>query len=184
MHFKKAPHWVYNCRAVALPSYPVGYPFDCRVKSTVYYHTVSYSIFIRVADSLFLLAQCTVLSLLFLLGGYTNVEPAVIRTVTPLNSTSAGSSSPETAVSFTLSPDSYFNDNPAPYVAGMLTLSLAGAGSFPMHPSYSWFLFSLPAIWLVANLGWAQPRERFLHIALLHTLLLIQARVYIYEPPL
>ena len=126
------------------------------------------------------LVQCIVLALLLLLGGYTTVEPAVIRTVTvtpaPLNSTSAGLSSPDAVVSFSLSPSSYVNDNPAPYMAGMLTLSFAGAGSYPMHPRYSWFFFSLPAIWLIANLGWQQPRERFLQIALLHTLLLIQVR--------
>ena len=120
------------------------------------------------------LVRCVVLSLLFLLGGFATVEPAVARIVTPLNSTSTGASTPDTVVSFAVRTDSYFNDNPAPYMAGMLILSLAGAGSFPMFPIYSWLLLSLPAIWLVANLCWQQPRERFLHIALLHTLLLIQ----------
>ena len=35
--------------------------------------------------------------------------------------------------------------------------------------------FLIPLVWLVANAAWQQPLARFLKVALLHTLLLIQA---------
>ena len=104
-------------------------------------------------------------SMCFLLGGYTTLTPAE-------DAAASGAQLPGGRGADNV----YSDESPGPFVLGLAAVSLAGAGAYPMLPRFSFYLYCIPVFWLVANLAWAQPRNRFIEVALLHTLLLIQVR--------
>ena len=130
-------------------------------------------------------AHIVLTSLCFFLGGYTTLLPtsqaefAAAAAATTLNATAALASFPGAswASSVYLLGDNTaaFNDEmPAPFILGLASLSLPGAGAYPMFPRFSFVFFFIPVAWLVANVAWAQPRDQLLQVALLHTFLLFQ----------
>ena len=119
--------------------------------------------------------QIVLISVCFLLGGYTTRTPSTTSPAASVNATvasGAGTGAPQSLLSST---DDLFRDEmPAPFIAGLTLISLAGAGAFPMFPRYAFILYATPVAWLVANLAWEQPQGVFLRVSLLHMLLLIQ----------
>ena len=102
-------------------------------------------------------------SMCFLLGGYTTLTPA-----------EAAAASGAQLPGGRDEGDVYNDESPGPFIMGLALVSLAGAGAYPMFPRFSFYLYSIPVFWIVANLGWEQPQKQFVAIALLQTLLLIQ----------
>ena len=111
-------------------------------------------------------------SMTLLLAGYTALTPALVA----LNASPPASGAASPAAAALVAHAAYSDELSAPFVFGLGYLSIAGAGGFPMFPRFAFLLYFVPAIWLVANGAWAQPRDRFLKIGLLHTLLLLQVR--------